>query len=111
MAQITKSVEFGMIINDEIFKPQPLTVIFKDDLLKNLECNASFICLQADPFHAAVQGEPEFLKLYEYARKLKDALEKKGDFEVLFKPKRNLTAEEFGILSGEILGDYDASDL
>ena len=60
-----------------------------------VEQNSWFICLQADQ----LQGCPKFLKLYEYARKMNDALSKK--YRVLFKTY-NLTLQDFKILTDEV---------
>ena len=116
--------EFGMVINDVVFKSHPFTVIYRNEL-KPFEYNSWFICLNTDELNASVQGYSYFSKLYEYARKMKDAIEIEDNVDVLFK-KCNLTVEEFNILKNEIFEheikykgsktnpnpyDYDASDV
>jgi hypothetical protein len=116
-----------MVVNDEIFKAQPFTVIFRNEL-KSFKNNTWFISLNHDQLVAG----PSFLKVYAYARKLKDALEKEEYTYVHFIAKRELKEEEFQDLAYEIsehekasktiarshgsemielLDDYDASDL
>ena len=101
-----KYAQLGMTINDVVFKPQPLTVIFRIEL-RPFEQNSWFICLQADQ----LQGCPQFFQLYEYARKMNDALSKK--YRVLFKTY-NLTLQDFNILTDEIIEHetiYRGSDI
>ena len=113
-----------MVINNVVFKPHPFTVIYRNDV-KPFEQNSWFICLKTDELKASVQGDLYFSKLYEYARKMKDAIEIEDDVDVLFK-KCNLTIEDFHILKNEVFEhemkykgsktdpnpyDYDASDV
>jgi hypothetical protein len=117
-----------MVINEEIFKAQPsFTIIFRNEQ-KYFTNNTWFISLN----HDQLVGTPSFLKVYAYARKLKDALEKEDNTFVHFISKRELKEEEFDALAYEIsehesayktiarsngsemielLEDYDSSDL
>jgi len=126
-----KGAKNGMIINGVNFLDKPLCSIFRPDL-ELFEKNSWFISLDSDQLDAVVKGKPHFQKLYEYGRKLKDALEIDLNTVVIFKPKRNLTDYEFQIISNEVmeherayntisrsngveihelLDDYDDSDL
>ena len=89
-----------MLVNGITFLNQPLCALFRPDLEK-FEKNAWFISLEGDHLEAVVNGKPHFEKLYQYARKLKDALEVDDNNVVLFKPVRHLTENEFTILSEE----------
>jgi len=91
-----------MIVNGITFLNQPLCALFRPDLEK-FEKNAWFISLEGDHLEAVVNGKPHFEKLYQYARKLKDALEVDDNNVVLFKPVRHLTENEFTILSEEVM--------
>ena len=91
-----------MMINGVSFLNQPLCSLFRPDLEK-FEKNAWFISLDTDQLDSVVNERPHFSKLYEYGRKLKDALELDLNTIVLFKPVRHLTENEFKIISEEVI--------
>jgi hypothetical protein len=120
-----------MVINGVDFKKQYISTLFRGEH-NPFEKNSWFISLQGNQLEAVMNGEPHFSKLYEYARKLKDALERDDDVMVNFKPNRTLTEEQFQSLAEEViehdnayqtiarsngtelhevLDDYDDSDL
>ena len=123
-----------MTINDEDFRSlDHATVIFRNVLPPHFENNCWYICLDSTQLNeVAYQRTPAFLKMYEYGRKMKDAMEKDDNVTVLFKQNRHLSADEFKVLYTEVaehekayqtvsrsngseiievLEDYDASDL
>ena len=103
-----KGAKHGMEINGVEFKKQPVTVIFRNEL-KHFENNSWFICLEADELDSVVQNNPpSFLKMYEYARKMKDAIEIDDNVIVTFKQKRVLSKEEFKSLADEIIAHEEA---
>jgi hypothetical protein len=91
-----------MMINGIPFLDQPLCSLFRPEL-ERFEKNAWFISLEGEHLDAVVKGKPHFSKLYEYGRKLKDALELDLNTIVLFKPVRHLTECEFKIISDEVM--------
>jgi hypothetical protein len=97
-----KGAKNGMMINGVSFLNQPLCPIFRPELMK-FEKNAWFISLDTEQLDAVVNEKPHFSKLYEYGRKLKDALELDVNNIVLFKPVRQLTDDEFKIISDEVI--------
>jgi hypothetical protein len=123
-----------MIINEEEFRSlNHATVIFRNVLPPHFENNCWYISLNSTQLNeVAYSRTPAFLKMYEYGRKMKDAMEKDDTITVLFKQNRHLTADELKVLYTEvaehekayqtvsrsngseiieILEDYDASDL
>ena len=129
-----KGAKTGMTINDEEFKSlDHATVIFRNVLQPHFENNCWYICLNSTQLNEVANSRtPAFLKMYEYGRKMKDAMEKDETVNVLFKQNRYLSADEFKMLYTEvaehekayqtvsrsngseiieILEDYDASDL
>ena len=97
-----KGAKNGMMINGVTFLNQPLCPLFRPDLEK-FEKNSWFISLEGEHLEAVVKGKPHFMKLYEYGRKLKDALEVDVSTVVVFKPVRHLTEYEFKIISDEVI--------
>ena len=82
------------------------TVLFRNEM-QHFDNNCWFICLDNNQLNeVAKSSTPAFLKLYEYGRKLKDAIEVEESASVLFRPKRYLNAEEFKILADEIAEPY-----
>ena len=127
-----KGAKFGMTINGVQFNAHDyFTILFRNEV-QHFDNNFWFICLDNNQLNeVAKSGTPAFLKLYEYGRKLKDAIEIDENATVLFRPKRYLSAEEFKSLANEIaehekayhtlsrsngteiievLDDYDATD-
>ena len=126
-----KGAKYGMVINGVEFKRQFVSTLFRGEF-DPFDKNSWFISLQGDQLEAVVNGEPHFGKLYEYARKLKDALERDDNAIVNFKPNRTLTEAQFkslveeviehdnayqtiarsnGLEIHEVLDDYDDSEL
>ena len=102
-----KGAKNGMMINGIPFLEKPLSVIFRPEL-DQFEKNSWFISLDGDQLDAVVKGKPHFEKLYQYARKLKDALELDLNTVVVFKPVREMTENEFKIISEEIIEHENA---
>jgi hypothetical protein len=98
-----KNAKSGMIINGVEFQEHDcFTVLFRNEI-PPFDNNCWFICLDSHQLtEVANNGTAAFLKLYEYGRKLKDAIEVEESASVLFRPKRYLNAEEFKILADEI---------
>ena len=126
-----KRAKNGMVINGKEFKSQSISTLFRSQL-EPFDNNSWFISLQGNQLEAVVNGEPHFGKLYEYSRKLKDALELDDNVIVSFKPTRILTDAQFKLFAEEViehdkayqtiarsngtefhelLDDYDDSDL
>jgi hypothetical protein len=118
----------GMVIGDHTFLNQRFTVIFRERVLRKYK-NVWFVSLHSDQYYV----EPEFKKLYQYVRKLKDAIETDGsghlchikadeevnddDYAVLFREIQE-HEEAYKVISKssgneivEILDDVDYSDL
>jgi len=97
-----KGAKNGMLVNGIPFLNQSFCSLFRPELEK-FEKNAWFISLDSQQLDAVINGKPHFEKLYQYARKFKDAIELDENSIVLFKPVRHLTEDEFTILSEEVM--------
>ena len=127
---IIKGAKNGFVINGVNIKGQHVSIWFRNEF-DSFDNNLWYISLQGAQLQGS-DGCPQFFKLYEYARKLKDALELDEQFIVTFKSNRVLSTDEYDQITEEVvehdrafqtiersngteihhvLDDYDDSDL
>jgi hypothetical protein len=100
-----KRAAAGGKIGEVNFRDQKISVFFRNNVT-GFESNAWFICLTSSQF----QNGPVFLKLREYGKKMKDAIEKTGR-QCVLKPSREVSPCQLKVLFNELKEHEKAADI